>query len=627
MAELGDYLEQGTSRKEVTVDMLEYKFIDECEDKALLRSVLGKLKSGEEGSFPHLTQRCEDKLMGLLSEKERRKVVSLRSGPSHDDISDAGESLGAFIDKARAEDQAILQHSSGSLRGGGEGQETNGREGKGRGQRALPPVRGQKAEPTKPTSRQDEAGAATTAAEPVLVRTPSSHVYDAPNYFRKWDAYDAEAEEAKLDGLDKAQREAVVKANKAHAEKERLRGARRLAELVELRKKMSFDQLTVREREAFAKREKAKGNECFKAGEAEEAMHFYSRALALLDDNGGAGPAPGPAPGATGAGAASPSQQMLPVLWANRAMAALKLGLLEKAEEDCSVAIRLDPSYHKARLRRGMTRHKRGKYAEAASDFTHLLNVNNDYDSGGGGSGSGGGGCGIPDVDKLLERSLEKLREVGGSGVANAGSSNKGITEISSSSSTSKECGSVQIDVLDGVPPPDLTAPLWERRPFVDPPPPPQETDEEEPEAAKFTKVAITFGEDDEDDSSDSDSDEEVKGKDEKMTRIAIASDDDDDDDDDADGDLEKDASTFTRVSILDEEDSEEDGDDDEEEEEPLIEDVTTDEESTRRTKKGGGPCKIEEDDYDDGDEAEKYDKAEEEEEEEEEEEKAEEGA
>ena len=57
------------------------------------------------------------------------------------------------------------------------------------------------------------------------------------------------------------------------------------------------------------------------------------------------------------------------VVFANRAMACLRLGLLERAEDDCTCALKIDPSYHKARQRRGMTRHKRGKYALAIEDF------------------------------------------------------------------------------------------------------------------------------------------------------------------------------------------------------------------------------------------------------------------
>lgn len=75
MAELGDYLEQGpSSQKEITVDMMDYKYVDTCEDASELRAILCKLRSNEEGHFPHLESTIEEKLMNLLSEKERRKV-------------------------------------------------------------------------------------------------------------------------------------------------------------------------------------------------------------------------------------------------------------------------------------------------------------------------------------------------------------------------------------------------------------------------------------------------------------------------------------------------------------------------------------------------------------------------
>ena len=42
---------------------------------------------------------------------------------------------------------------------------------------------------------------------------------------------------------------------------------------------------------------------------------------------------------------------------------------LERAEDDCTCALKIDPAYAKARQRRGMTRHKRGKYAAAIEDL------------------------------------------------------------------------------------------------------------------------------------------------------------------------------------------------------------------------------------------------------------------
>ena len=53
-----------------------------------------------------------------------------------------------------------------------------------------------------------------------------------------------------------------------------------------------------------------------------------------------------------------------PILYANRAMAYLKIESLEKAEEDCNVSLKLDSTYVKAWSRRGLTRFKRGKYAK-----------------------------------------------------------------------------------------------------------------------------------------------------------------------------------------------------------------------------------------------------------------------
>ena len=43
------------------------------------------------------------------------------------------------------------------------------------------------------------------------------------------------------------------------------------------------------------------------------------------------------------------------VVWANRAMAHLRLKQFDQAEADCSEAIRLDPTYVKAISRRAMT--------------------------------------------------------------------------------------------------------------------------------------------------------------------------------------------------------------------------------------------------------------------------------
>jgi tetratricopeptide (TPR) repeat protein len=83
-------------------------------------------------------------------------------------------------------------------------------------------------------------------------------------------------------------------------------------------------------------REKNKGNECFRAGEHEVAFEHYSRAIAL--------------------------DCSVPAVYTNRAIAAIHLKRYETAEDDCTRALDIDPTYFKALLRRGVARMHRGKY-------------------------------------------------------------------------------------------------------------------------------------------------------------------------------------------------------------------------------------------------------------------------
>jgi tetratricopeptide (TPR) repeat protein len=440
MAELGDYLQQGaTSGKEVTVEMMDYKYIETCNDQAELRAILNRLRSKEEGYYPHLEKTVEDKLMDMLPEKERRKVLALRTGPDAHEIVEAGAALSAWADQVRVEDKVIEEESINDY------------------VRPLPPVRGQKATKTKAVTKEEEP-------KPKKEKKPSAHVYDAPDYFRKWDAYDAEAEEQKIENTEVEALLEAERVTKAHEVKEKGRAARREAELAELRGKMEWATMSKVQRNRFALLEKNKGNECFKGGEPEEAMHYYSRALALIDDD----------------------HEQACVLWANRAMAALKVGLLERAEDDCTRAIQLNPDYHKARLRRGMTRHKRGRYAGAVEDFDWLIKANTS----------------IEDVAKLRERSYQKHLEVDGESKAK-------IVEVAST----------MVVPLNKGAPPVLDLETWEVKPFVLP------SDIEKLQTKSFTKIAISV--DDDSSEEEEEEEEEEEGVCEGMSRVTIVEEDD----------------------------------------------------------------------------------------------------
>jgi len=93
--------------------------------------------------------------------------------------------------------------------------------------------------------------------------------------------------------------------------------------------------------------EKTKGNESFRISDNNDAVLCYSRSIAY---------------DATSA-----------LVWANRAMAYIRLELYDLAEADSSVAIKLDSRYTKAYSRRGLVRFKRGKYADVMMMYRECL--------------------------------------------------------------------------------------------------------------------------------------------------------------------------------------------------------------------------------------------------------------
>ncbi len=59
--------------------------------------------------------------------------------------------------------------------------------------------------------------------------------------------------------------------------------------------------------------------------------------------------------------------------YANRAMASLKLGEVADAEQDCTLALALDPNYLKAWQRRAAARTASGRLLDAIDDLESAL--------------------------------------------------------------------------------------------------------------------------------------------------------------------------------------------------------------------------------------------------------------
>ncbi|CEP20465.1 unnamed protein product [Cyberlindnera jadinii] len=103
------------------------------------------------------------------------------------------------------------------------------------------------------------------------------------------------------------------------------------------------DSLTEEQKDSIALALKEDGNEYFKNKEFEQAVKYYTAAIALKED---------------------------PAFYSNRSACYIALKDFEKVIEDTSTALKLKPDYTKCMLRRATAYEQLGKYEEAMFDLT-----------------------------------------------------------------------------------------------------------------------------------------------------------------------------------------------------------------------------------------------------------------
>lgn len=95
---------------------------------------------------------------------------------------------------------------------------------------------------------------------------------------------------------------------------------------------------------------KAKGNDCYKNGEIDDAINNWSSAISIVENNDN-------------------DKNILKVLYSNRSSAYLKLKNKEKALDDANKCINLDNTWIKGFIRKGDVLHAMGKYIEAYNAY------------------------------------------------------------------------------------------------------------------------------------------------------------------------------------------------------------------------------------------------------------------
>lgn len=105
--------------------------------------------------------------------------------------------------------------------------------------------------------------------------------------------------------------------------------------------------LTILQKQKYAENEKNKGNDCLRAGELADALHYYSTSLSL-----------------------SPTV----AVFNNRALCNLKLKHYEDAAKDCTSSMEIEVTF-KALLRRALANLNLARYQQGTSDVDAALEM------------------------------------------------------------------------------------------------------------------------------------------------------------------------------------------------------------------------------------------------------------
>lgn len=216
---------------EIPVEFLDFDFIKTCSDVKMLEKIVKILQSDEEGFYPDLTKCAEEKLKELKPDSKvlRIEEVVILDEEKSNQIND---DMKLWIDDMKKQDQ-ILKN--------------------------VKPL----AKPEQPIRKLKNSIDQVPSETKPVDRTKSTD-------YAKWDKFDAEAAELKVDLDEERQREIVEVKNKKNVEKKKL---------IEEVGDDEVDCLSEFEKDRLSLKYKEKGNECFKAKDYDEAIKEYTQSL------------------------------------------------------------------------------------------------------------------------------------------------------------------------------------------------------------------------------------------------------------------------------------------------------------------------------------------------------------
>ena len=181
--------EEGAKPIEINVDMLDFGFVEECNDVATLKGICEQLKNNEYGYYPDLEAKALEKLFSLLPAAEVMKMKRLQYKTTPQEVADAEASLSSWSENMSRRDAAIRGAQDEAAAGPTDSSDifsaaplkTLPKK------RALPPVRGSQLDSASATRTVTSKASSPGQAEEKQQQERLSG-YD----FQAWDKFDAE---------------------------------------------------------------------------------------------------------------------------------------------------------------------------------------------------------------------------------------------------------------------------------------------------------------------------------------------------------------------------------------------------------------------------------------------------
>lgn len=294
---------------EIPVEFLDFTYINNCTDTKMIERIVKILRSGEEGYYPDLTKCAEKKLKELKPNSKMFRVEeAIMRHESLDDEKkiNVDNDMKCWIDEMKKQDDVVKN----ILR------QPNKNE---------PPVRCLKGEEKNKNYSQNSMSKRIKSTD-----------------YEKWDKFDADAAELKVDLDEERQRE------KLESERnKKVKGTTKLIEEID-------DELSEFEKNRMAIKFKEQGNEAFKAKDYEEAIREYSKSIEMKRNA---------------------------AAYNNRALVYLKQKCYLKVISDTNECLQMEPRNIKALLRKAQAFLGQNLLTQAHDTFEKVLQIDSNNDT------------------------------------------------------------------------------------------------------------------------------------------------------------------------------------------------------------------------------------------------------